>query len=363
MLVKHNRTHSLTGPFVCELCDEVFKFESGLDYHKKQKHAPKTAKPASLKVTKSLINNKVQLKCNEKNCIRTFSSSKDLSRHEKLEHSSNTDHYVCTYCRKQYKSKSNFEVHISSHEKGNALQDFEYINKEDFELCDEAEEALEENEMDFEHLDDIPKRNDMNIPDNLLKNIDENIVTIEMIETKRYIGEVCDGKESVNEINSIDPSMFYLNNEEFNNVAVFYDTSNKKELGAESIIVFDEDYALSETVIVDTINDEDVTEKGEDIIKHPYKTAQLTQQSIVEQETVTNNIKVCDICGAQFKNNSHLGRHIQRKHRKEEYKLECDICGKKFLLNYDLKRHMVKFLNKIISSAAVNIVFFLLLFR
>lgn len=330
MLVKHTRTHFQgMGPFTCSLCDELFKFKSGLDHHHKLKHTVKTefAKEPKEKLNfsyKCSFCEKIyktmkhlerheeihvtdeQLKCSESNCEKLFKNLKELTRHEQQAHK-DVIYYSCFYCSKLYKSKSNFEIHISSHESESIIEELDETG---------AEEAFED-EIDDDEVSD----------DELLKNIDENMVSVVKIETERFVDE-CE--------NTIED---YFIDDEVDDGMEFYETIIADELESppmneEEEITIGNEIVLSETehFKVDDTLKTNLVLNGERVKVHRNK----------KSKPFDDKQSVCDECGATFKNNSHLHRHIQRKHQKDSHKLECDVCGSKFLLNYDLKRHMIK---------------------
>lgn len=358
MLIKHQRTHFQgMGPFVCSLCDQIFKFKSGLDHHNKLKHTVKTAPKESQekqillykctfceKIYKTLKHlqrheeyhqTNEQIKCAIPSCTKVFRNQNDLAKHDREEHKEPV-YFSCCYCLKVYKSKSNFEIHLSSHEKENSMDEYQYVIE-----CNDQE--LEE-ESTFDQNDWAADESMEETPESLMKNIDESIVSIVRIETERYVEEAEETAEDVNEdIDSTD----YLIDEEVDDYLIenddgiaFYDAIITEELEPPSPLNEADDITQDEFVLSDIAQDE--AENCKDVEVQVCSVEIITRQR--SQPTKLSNDKqiICDECGSKFKNNSHLKRHIQRKHRRDEYKLECDVCGSKFLLNYDLKRHMIK---------------------
>ena len=367
MLIKHQRTHFQgMGPFVCSSCDQIFKFKSGLDHHNRLKHTVKAAASKdsleqkvmlfkcsickkSYKTQKHLKSHEEyhktdeQLKCPIKNCTKVFKNSKELAKHDKDDHKEPV-FFSCCYCLKVYKSKSNFEIHLSSHERENNMEEYQYVIDSNNEMIsnEETEYAIIEDEVS---ADDIIEE-DSSVPESLMRNIDESLVCIEKIETERFINEPEKIEEDAKDeqIDEHDTTDYLIDDEvdyliERDNGIDFYETIITEDLEPSPLseadeITQDSDFILSETIITDASND------AQDV------------QALPEGKSETLRIKklkpgmfkptICDECGSRFKNNSHLKRHIQRKHRKDSYKLKCDVCDTKFLLNYDLKRHMIK---------------------
>lgn len=380
MMVKHQRQHQGVGPFRCDLCEKTFKFLSGLEHHNRLKHSIKmiVLKDTSLKPTAryncSICRKKFGtlhafqrhvdshnddsekfLECTSLNCSKVFKNSKDLAKHEQNVHTGLV-FYGCSYCLKQYKSKSNFEIHIASHEKGNEMQDYEYVIDEE----DEGKMAIEEvyegetcaqndNYTDHDDYSGIPK--------SLLKNIDESIVSIVKIETEIFIPELSDTEkgiedekyeseqsivdiERLNRIEHCDENCL----EEVNDGMDFYETIIAEELETAPLNESDLIPHNGEFILTDSILLQDSNSFINSKTINVSNVEGLEIQRVKKPKPKTSNDKqsVCDECGAIFKNNSHLKRHVERKHRKDHHNLECDVCGLKFLLNYDLKRHMVK---------------------
>lgn len=369
MLIKHQRTHSGIGPFACELCDAVFKFKSGQEHHVKLKHTlkscededPNILKEPSLlyacsfckKVYKTLKllerhekfhTTQVEFKCDKPRCPKLFKSLKELSKHEKSH--AEVIYYSCTYCLKQYKSQTNFEIHLASHEKGSEMQDYEYV-------------------IDEENEDDGVVSNDTGIPEELLKNIDESMVSIVKIETERFIPDSKTFEEqfeilSPDEDDAIIPShspvnMNYFDNDEVEDYLVerddgmdFYETIIAEELEPVPVPLnddeADETLTHSEELNFSDSNTADDSQSflENTTMKTVSKENKLKIRRNNEKSKSAEKLSVCDSCGATFKNNSHLKRHIQRKHKKDCHSQECDVCGSKFLLHYDLKRHLIK---------------------
>lgn len=353
VLIKHQRTHFRgMGPFVCRLCDQTFKFKSGLDHHNKLKHTikAKESSEGSLMLYKCFYCEKLYktikhlrehekfhqsdepIKCSEQSCTKIFESSKDLSRHVKNIHRKPVI-FTCDYCLKTYKTKSNFEIHISSHEREEDMQEYQYFiesKSDEFQLEEEPESIIDHNDL----------IGNIGLPESLLKNIDEDLVQIVKIESETFVVEVLetDEEEPVETLDSLD----HLIEEEAEDFLIerdcetnFYETVIAEEIESPSFETDDiEDQDYNDTIIHEEVENCHVEEL----------------MSVQEHQSTTNRSKnssgdkqsICDECGSKFKNNSHLKRHIQRKHRKDAYKLECDVCGTKFLLKYDLKRHMIK---------------------
>lgn len=368
-LLKHQRTH-FQGPFSCTSCNEVFKFKSGLDHHNKMKHAEKYAivKEPKLKCDmvfgcsacdktcrsmKLLERHQAQMhgdpdedqqfQCNIQNCSKTFKSSRDRTKHEKADHKEIVL-YTCRYCLKVYKSKANFEIHISSHEKGEEMQDYEF-------LIESPDEIIEE-EWDE---DDIEKEQ---TPEDLLKKIDESLVSVVKIESEIFVDDLieqdednCYAKdeslETVVEEESNEHIHYLMDDEaecyliEQDDGMELYETVIAENLEASTLNVDD---AMSQNSKYILTNDNSVEQIGSEDDAEGLQIVKMSNESTKNKKRDSRGVVliVCHECGSTFKNKSHLRRHIQRKHRKEDYKLECDVCGAKFLLNYDLKRHMVK---------------------
>lgn len=340
MLIKHQRTH-FQGPFDCDICTERFKFKSGLDHHNKLKHTISAAQMAKSPREKSMLlyecsfckkiyktlrllqrheedhRSDEKLFCPQPNCVKIFKNSKELARHEKLDHTEAV-YFSCSYCLKQYKSKSNFEIHIASHENGNEMDSYEYV----------IEEATAEVAYETESLDEAE------FADDLLKNIDEEMVSVVKIETERFVEVpleiedvkletmVADGVEYCGEDDAEDFLIEHDSDLDFYETIIAEDLE-PPPLDADDIITQDDD----ELQFSEIISEDEVT---------------VLKAKVVKKPKPDNSQSVCEECGSTFQNISHLKRHIQRKHRKDCYNLECDKCGQKFLLNYDLKRHMTK---------------------
>lgn len=347
MLVKHQRTHFQgMGPFTCNLCDELFKFKSGLDHHQKLKH---TVKAAHLKEAKEKLNfsfkcsfcEKIyktmkhlerheelhttdeQLKCSDSNCAKLFKNSKELTKHEQQVHKE-VIYYSCFHCSKIYKSKANFEIHISSHESESNIEELENSDR-DNELV--HQETLKDEIADAEEA----------FEDDLLKNIDADMVSVVKIETERFVEPTT---EVLDETEIITDDYFI---EEVDDGMGFYETIITEDFvqsptSEDEVIISADEFVHNDA---NCSNDVD-TFKDNDFNTQLMSCEKVRVQRSKKSKLVEDKQSVCDECGATFKNNSHLRRHIQRKHRKDSHKLECDVCGSKFLLNYDLKRHMIK---------------------
>lgn len=350
MVKKHERSHFLgKGPFQCSFCDEVFKFKSGCDYHEKLKHSIKNAPIATerkfiflcTKCDKSFLckkaldrheeNHKVkknELQCSVRDCCKMFPSNKDLQWHMKLVHKNTM--YRCSYCQKQYKSKGSFEIHIASHERNGEMKDYEFVTEPDVmkEIIIEEifEGALEGNE-------DCDEEKEVNIED-IAEKIDENFV---ILETKADTEE-----QSQDPVDTLEES-------EDEQPVIRMEPPD----GMEFVMETDEDYLIEqdegmdffETIIAEDLeppplSDDDLITQDDDVdfpaAKPKKNPSKLTRAK--KDETLS----ICEECGSTFKNNSHLKRHVMRKHRKDEYSHVCAVCGQKFLLSYDLNRHMTK---------------------
>lgn len=319
MLIKHQRTHFQgMGPFICSICcpNEKFKFKSGLDYHVKIRHTDKLPSKVTTNVIlyqcsicSSNYKSRKQLQRHEDShatdgkiscslCPKVFRNAKDLAQHEKKNHKEITI-YTCSYCQKQYKGKQNFEIHVGSHE--NEMADYEFVGEED----------------------DISVAEDPCDETDLLKHIDEEMVSVVKIETRRFVN---------------DPVPVFSSDE------------------TEDIFIKEEEYQPEDQENIDDfiIEDDGCDDDGNIFayearseLSGPEETVN-TQDLIEEQFPVTeeftkpikNQSLVCEQCGISTKNKSHLTRHYQRKHL-QEFNYSCDHCSKRFLLLYDLKRHMV----------------------
>ena len=314
MLTKHQRTH-FTGPFKCELCNEVieFKFKSGLDYHIQQKHVNKSEKKTR---TVTIF------KCSY--CDKEFRSLQAFETHE-LTHGNSVETGMCLevqsdepikktaqgdleckYCFKRYKTKQNYVIHLALHENSKDLEDFEFIVDNEEHLIEEAVDDPEED---------------------LFKNIDEGLVSIVKIETKRYVDESED-IESTNVDQTIQPSEELLDSEHF----LTYDET------VDYLVEHEDELDLYKTTITDELENE---------LDESEETNQVPSSNIcfsVKPQKLDPIDKscLCEECGKGFQARSNMKRHFNRQHRKENNKFECDLCGSRFLLNYDLKRHMIK---------------------
>lgn len=250
--------------------------------------------------------------------------------------------FSCSYCLKQYSSKSNFEIHILSHEIGNEMQSYEYV------VEDEDDETIKDEISDHETNENCLQDHEdyLGIPKSLLKNIDESLVSIVKIETETVspepIDEVCEGEEILINMNTdhmYDEDYLVEDSEDMN----YYETIIAEELEPHSL-ENDDIIAYQPSNSSSPLGDSNNFDSGEEKFICLVNDGDLEVQKAKRTKTKQRSDKqsICDECGATFKNNSHLKRHIERKHRKESHSLECDVCGQKFLLNYDLKRHMVK---------------------
>lgn len=346
MLVKHQRTHFEKGPFQCSVCDEIFKFKSGLDHHTSLKHRAHSEKEPGSKDVKNkptvlyqcekcqklgksmkwlerheafCHKLKEPLTCHK--CPKTFEDPKNLEKHKKTHQQE--AHFICSYCQKLYKSKSNFVVHIASHENRDDMKDYEFV------IDPIIEEVYDEGEF-------IEVSSNEDDPEALLRKIDEDVVSIVKIETKRLVKGSTEEKSEVNETNqelgfeSLDAESLDRND---------YSEIVEGEIeDLDYLIDHDEKMYFYETIITE-ISESDAKENQEEI----YVLEEVCSQSesgknILEKskqqksERNKNTSKsICDECGAIFKNNSHMRRHVQRKHRKESYKFECEICGSRFV--------------------------------
>lgn len=334
MLRKHQRIH-FPGPYECNECQLVFKFKSGLDYHNQLKHKEYDLKSAAI------------YECAD--CAREFRCESTFENHRKLQHplsglagqrirpkelnpkprreqvkaAKPDPDLECHYCHKRYKSKANFQIHLASHEKAEEIHEFDFINSTEL-----YETAGTEQHLD----DDIECAIEHDSSDNLLKGIDEDLVSVVKIETERFL-EVpesnlfSDGTDSPS---IVDDTVEALEGDDFldyDDVDFLVETMPPEEeledVGADLEPQFLDDY----------------------ISEHDERVAELKETDLGHSQTASiigNNNGVCEECGKSFKHSNHLKRHVMRKHQIDSKKLECDICSAKFLLRYDLKRHMIK---------------------
>lgn len=335
MLRKHQRIH-FPGPYECEKCLQVFKFKSGLDYHTQLKH-----KHVDLENAKIYV-------CPE--CGREFRKSIAYENHRKLQHPLSNQSFSpkelnpksrrpnikivksaeseleCQYCHKRYKSKANFVVHLASHENAEEMQDYDYIISKDEEVLDDTDEAEQ-------HLDeDIEAAIVQDSSENLLKGVDEDLVSIVKFETERFV-DVPGTQISSAEVDSqsmIDDTVEALEGEGY----LPYDDADYLVESVHHEDVIEDAMAELEPEYLDFYASENI-EQTDDLMGTSLTRLEITQAA-------ANNTGVCDECGKSFKHSHHLKRHFMRKHQIDSKKLECDICGAKFLLSYDLKRHMIK---------------------
>lgn len=236
---------------------------------------------------------------------------------------SNESDLECQYCHKRYKSKANFAIHVASHEKTEEMQDFDFMSsKKNFDETDEKEQ----------HLDsDIENTLEPDSSDNLLRGVDEDLVSIVKFETERLI-------------KMPDSQVF---SEEPERESIPDDTLEALE-GDDFLAGDDIDY------LIETVQHEDEMEDAiadlEPQYLDYYASEDVEQTDDLEETVIQpviapvigNNAGVCEECGKSFKHSYHLKRHVMRKHQIDSKKMECDICSTKFLLRYDLKRHMIK---------------------
>jgi KRAB domain-containing zinc finger protein len=365
MLKKHERSHSQgKGPFECHICSEVFKFKSGFDYHHRIKHAPKAGKPEKVDRPETLEKletplpkfecqecNKIftskkthdrherhhkaldDLKCNEQDCFKVFDTVKDQQRHMKLIHKNFI--YNCSYCQKQYKSKANFEIHIASHEQYDEMEDYEYVTEPKEVIIEEVydkndvESVVEDMNNDIDESSNDEK--EVNIED-LLKNIDSDMVSIVKIETEVL--------EEQQEPEPDEDPVGEASDNEMPIITMEQPLGYGIEVGEDFLIERDDTMDFYETIIAEDLEPPPLSD--DDFDEEDYLKFTLLPEKLFRRPKVSESMSVCDECGSTFKNNSHLKRHIMRKHRKDQYKMECDKCGQKFLLSYDLRRHMTK---------------------
>lgn len=325
MLIKHERTHFQgMGPFVCEHCKEEFKYKSGLDYHYKIKH---TQKPVVESKAKRISKELKQFSCEV--CDKTFSTNSRYKRHmfihsERLFHCDVCDksfkssydvvkhrkshigsYFTCHICSKVYKDKQNFSIHLTSHELGNTVGGFE-ITEYDDSLSTFTELATEP--QDF-----------------MLKQVDEELVSITRIETKRLINETPQVEDTANLENDVETVYEYLLDED--------GTSNIAE-----------DYQMKEELEeCMCIQCEAWFDRKDDLLAHIDVCVSIIELKPITLREIKDQCqsKICDICGNVSKSSNDLKKHFTRKHS-QNFQYSCDLCPKKFILSYDLKRHMVK---------------------
>ena len=365
MLKKHERQH-FKSSFKCDLCNLVFKFKSGYDYHCQQKHHRKAETPSELKIStpKKVFNcldctlsfkikkdlerhveehrvqENIDSSCQdqenesnqnqedfadqnlEKESQKLIDNKKDLQKHMKLVQKTRTEviYYACGYCQKQYKSKSRFVTHIVMHERGIEMDDYDFLTESSVnevvieEIYNEnslEENSEDENEENADNHEDLISKSETEIEE-----IEEN--SIEVFRTLKVA-------ETITAIPMESEGIVYgMETED-------YMIQRDEGMDLFEIIAEDLEPQISDNEII--ANDE------ENSLKTSLEVVKFRQPKKSDVQSM------CCECGSTFKNNSHLSRHVMRKHRKHEYKMECDICGQRFLLNYDLKRHMTKHSN------------------
>lgn len=176
--------------------------------------------------------------------------------------------------------------------------------------------------------------------EDFLKNIDESLVSIVKIESKRFINNAIeeDNEELSNSWvgGNSNRSTDDLIEEEEEVLAereveiYFQETVDAEEI--ETTLVTEDDMTVQDYTLVYDCGYTEINSSNE-----AENNNKITSRSLAK-----GVVAICHECGSTFKQKSYLKRHIQRKHQKEEYKLQCDICGAKFLLNFDLRRHMIK---------------------
>ncbi|CAO1341821.1 unnamed protein product [Diamesa serratosioi] len=325
MLIKHERTHFQgLGPFVCENCSEEFKYKSGLDYHYKIKH---TQKPVTASKAKKEDKKVKQFSCEACDkifntnsrykrhmfmhserlfscdiCNKSFKSTYDVVKHRKSHVGS---YFTCPICSKKYKDRQNFAIHITSHELGNTAGGFEELDDENIIST-------------FTEMETEPQ-------DVIFKQVDEELVSITKIETKRLINETSQIDETVNLENDVETVYEYLLDEDgISNIAEDYHRKDD----------FEECMCIQCETWFDRKNDLDVH------VNLCGKIIEIKPATSQERKETCQS-KICDVCGNISKTSGDLKKHFMRKHLKK-YQFSCDHCPKKFLLSYDLKRHMVK---------------------
>lgn len=313
MLLKHQRSHfQAFGPFNCTECDGVFKFKSGLDYHMKLKHSKQDAKasagkglfktydcPFCKKKFKYLhllerheeyhLFEEEKIECRTAGCHEVFNSANEYSKHTKSKHKEAVV-YNCNYCQKIYKSKSNFEIHIAAHENENEMRDYVY-------MIEESQDGMGEVVVN-DYLSEGEKAEDD--PEELLKRIDKDIVSIVRVETIvepeeamedfEEVIEEFEPEETINEP-SDDADYFVEEIEDYliesGDGMQFYEELESPNYIVDTVGFEKEESADCETQFVE-IKDEKVPTKKK------------------EKSFSSDNQIVCEECGSTFKNNSHL---------------------------------------------------------
>lgn len=207
------------------------------------------------------------------------------------------------------------------------MQDYDFINSEEKKIFDDTDETEE-------HLDtEIENAIEQHLSDDLLKGVDEDLVSIVKFETERFV-EVPDSQ---------------VNSEEPESQSIADDTVEALE--GDNILGYDDMDYLIETVHEEEIGDLEPQYLDYYASEGIEQSVDLEETSATQPETCKtpifgNNTGVCEECGKSFKRSNHLKRHVMRKHQIDSKKLECDICCAKFLLRYELRRHMIKHSSK-----------------
>lgn len=109
VLVKHSRTHETDiGPYFCSICNEEFKYRSGLNHHFQLSHAfceKKSVKPQ--KVSEEVY------KC--ETCYKTFKRKNNFLRHEFV-HGDKTFECLFDGCGKKFKTTYDRNKHRKLHQ-------------------------------------------------------------------------------------------------------------------------------------------------------------------------------------------------------------------------------------------------------
>ncbi|XP_035713724.1 gastrula zinc finger protein XlCGF7.1-like isoform X2 [Folsomia candida] len=122
-------THDPNAKVKCQICWKFFKNPPSLYAHMRRIHSnrERPSCPTCHRVFSRSTNVRAHIKavhstrerprvpCTFPGCGNTYQNKGGLGQHMKIEHAENPIRFPCTLCRKSFKTKADFEKHISTH--------------------------------------------------------------------------------------------------------------------------------------------------------------------------------------------------------------------------------------------------------